>query len=648
MVETLLRSLAYVVKRSSLAAKMAALQESDDQDTIATIRTLFSMILQQVLSLGESVRDVKNLNNASGEVLGSILGVLSTIDFVDTVEVLLKRQDPDLERRVLRLLENRLGENPDNDRASQHRVLEFTSTLVEIIRSSDDILLKHAAVACVDRIAEKYGKKDTGRVVEAAQVIAGDACIGQSDTRIRVMGVLCLASMVDVLGEAIIPALPEILQRSLSLLEDSITGDETNEELHNAVYTLLSALLVQIPFMLSSKNLDQILLLSGKSAAADLSDESDDARRDALKLLAKKVDVKESFGVVERNWQAVVAQGPTAVKESLEVVSIAIEKHPKSATVKNVDILRKLLVKTFDLRREQSSVDDEESRLFDEDDLDAVEQLVNDVAIKMIYKLNDTIFRPMFVQLVDWATTGLGKSDTRGRVLRLTSFYKFLQVFFSTLKSIVTSYASYILDNAVEVLKQAKPSSKESKSLWLAAVQTLHAAFENDQDGTFPIPSPKTNLFGRLSNQCAGFWQSPSHLNAVSGPLISQLARATGSSTSSAIINYVVPAIAELAVATDSPDNHKEMNTAIMKYLRPSTSTNRGGGDSPYTRLAALKAEQALTERLGEDWLALLPEMLPYISELMEDEDETVEREVRKWIKDIEQILGERLDDMLT
>jgi hypothetical protein len=33
--------------------------------------------------------------------------------------------------------------------------------------------------------------------------------------------------------------------------------------------------------------------------------------------------------------------------------------------------------------------------------------------------------------------------------------------------------------------------------------------------------------------------------------------------------------------------------------------------------------EQALTEQLGEEWLALLPEMLPYISELMEDEDES-------------------------
>ena len=109
-----------------------------------------------------------------------------------------------------------------------------------------------------------------------------------------------------------------------------------------------------------------------------------------------------------------------------------------------------------------------------------------------------------------------------------------------------------------------------------------------------------------------------------------------------------MPAITELAIATDSPDNYKEMNSSIMKYLRPSTSAVADGGDSAHTRLAALKTEQALTERLGEEWLTLLPEMLPYISELMEDEDEMVERETRKWVKGIEDILGEKLDDMLT
>lgn len=145
----------------------------------------------------------------------------------------------------------------------------------------------------------------------------------------------------------------------------------------------------------------------------------------------------------------------------------------------------------------------------------------------------------------------------------------------------------------------------------------------------------------------------------ISKPLIAQLAHATNPSSASLVIEEVVPAITELAVAADSTDNHKELNTALMKLLRPSPasssssssrllSAKSAGGENPHTRFAALKAEQALTEQLGEEWLALLPEMLPYISELMEDEDESVEREVRKWVKQIENVLGERLDDMLT
>lgn len=42
-----------------------------------------------------------------------------------------------------------------------------------------------------------------------------------------------------------------------------------------------------------------------------------------------------------------------------------------------------------------------------------------------------------------------------------------------------------------------------------------------------------------------------------------------------------------------------------------------------------------------------LPEMLPGISEALEDEDEEVEREVRSWVSEIEGILGESLEGML-
>ena len=104
------------------------------------------------------------------------------------------------------------------------------------------------------------------------------------------------------------------------------------------------------------------------------------------------------------------------------------------------------------------------------------------------------------------------------------------------------------------------------------------------------------------------------------------------------LLPELIPTIAELAVAADSSTHHKEMNSTILKYMR---------SDSSAVRLAAVQCERALTEKLGEEWLALLPEMLPFISEALEDDDEMVEQEVQKWVVAIEGILGESLDPML-
>lgn len=145
-----------------------------------------------------------------------------------------------------------------------------------------------------------------------------------------------------------------------------------------------------------------------------------------------------------------------------------------------------------------------------------------------------------------------------------------------------------------------------------------------------PIESPAKSVLTRDLE----FWQSPSHFTAISTPLLAQLNHA-------AILPMtpeVIPTITELAVAADSADHHKEMNAAISKYMRH---------DSAAVRLAAVQCERSLTDKLGEEWLALLPEMLPYISELQEDDDETVERETQRWIVQIEGILGETLDAML-
>ncbi|KAL4998400.1 U3 small nucleolar RNA-associated protein 10 [Aspergillus recurvatus] len=627
----LLRALAYLFKHSSLKVKIARALTTETGDA-EQIRALFSNILEQVLAIGESMQSVKPVHQAAGDVLSGLFSTLTTIDFLDTIEALLKRPDDALRRKVLSLLAARLQQSPERDGASQMRMLEFLTVLVDIVQSSPDILLKHAAVTCIDRITEKYGKKEPSMVTSAAQVVASASCIGQEDDRIRINGVLCLASMVEVLGQAMIPALPEVLNRSLALLELSLKKNKVNVRLHDAVFTLFSALFVHLPYMVSASHLDRLLVLSFKSAASD-EDLDNENRQEALRFMARKVDMAVALASIERNWTQAVSAGPPATREVLDVISLSIEKHPKSATMKNLSVLTTILFRAFDLRREQGQ---SPNSAFDTSDLEEIEDLINDVTIKMIYKLNDTTFRPIFIKLVEWAT-GLPKKDTQGGLARLTTFYRFLQVFFGTLQSIVTGYASYIIESVVSVLGTASPSNPNTKFLWLATMRMLRSAFEHDQDE---------------------FWQSPSHITKISTPLISHLRHATSATTGNLIATETIPTITELAVAADSTDNHKELNAVLMRFLRPSSaSLSNGsnkksgpvlGGDNPHTRIAALKTEQALTEHLGEDWLALLPEMLPYISELMEDEDEGVEREVRKWVKQIEGVLGERLDDMLT
>lgn len=100
----------------------------------------------------------------------------------------------------------------------------------------------------------------------------------------------------------------------------------------------------------------------------------------------------------------------------------------------------------------------------------------------------------------------------------------------------------------------------------------------------------------------------------------------------------VIPAITELAVAADSQNHHRSLNTGLLPLLR---------SDYAAVRLAAVHCELSLTSRLGEEWLSLLPEMLPLISELQEDDDEDVYEDTSKWISKIEEILGESISPML-
>ncbi|KAI1417626.1 hypothetical protein F5Y13DRAFT_201196 [Hypoxylon sp. FL1857] len=599
----------HLLSSRKLTTQISKLTERDDMEA-SKVRELYSTLLEDLLVLADSLKQHKNLYNRCGDALSKLLNLLSIGEFIKAVETLLDRPDVILRRKVLRAVEVRIDEESQGDANSRAALLAFLPHLTAIIRVSDDMAYKHIAVGCVDKISEKYGKKDPEVVTAAASTIAGDQCLGQDDDQLRVMALLCLASLVDVLQDGIVPVLPSAIPRALSYVAESINNETPKVELHNAGYAFIAALTQHLPYMLSGSYLGQLLVVSSASASSSLGKEANGARLQCLRLLAKQVDAKTLFSALEQNWVTAIDSSPTATREYLDILGIALDKHSKTDISKNVASLSAIFLNAFDLRRLKCSKGDGQEDFIRQ--IPRIEQAINDVALKMIYKLNDAAFRPIFSQLMEWATS-LPKKDVEGRNLRLLSIYSFLLSFFGSLKSIVTSYASYIIDSAVDILRTVSPKRPVEQELWKRVLDTLAKCFEHDQDD---------------------FWQAPAHFSAIAPVLVSQFSHASSIN----LTNDLIPAIVELAAAADSQEHQKELNSSLLKHLRSEQTS---------VRLAAVKCEQALTNRLGEEWLSMLPEMLPYISELQDDDDEDVERETHRWILGIEGVLGEKLDDML-
>ena len=434
-----------LLSADKLVAQIGKTAREHDSEALG-LRKDFAELLKQLLKYAEMTKDQQRLYAACGDILESLLFLLSTAEFIESIETLLSRGEDQLGCKALRAFEVRVQGETLGNKTARDAVLHFLPRVASVIETKPSLVMKHAAISCVDKILEKYGRKDVEAVAAAAVVLAGPNGLRNEDERLQVMALLCLTSCAFILGERIIPLLPQALPVALEYLGRSARDESLDEKLHEASLSFLTALLLHVPWMITGPFLDDVLRLSHESAEAGLNDECDEGRMAVLRLVAKQLDAKECFGALERGWEGAAKAGPTAMKEHIELLDMAVERQTKAVVVKHAQVLECLLLRVLDLRR---LIVVEGLDGFDTDDVSAVEVRANEVAIKVILKMNDTTFRPIFTKVVERAGGRQSTKDERARMLRLASLYAFLYTFFDTLKvSTVAPVDAYQCANA--------------------------------------------------------------------------------------------------------------------------------------------------------------------------------------------------------
>lgn len=253
-------------------------------------------------------------------------------------------------------------------------------------------------------------------------------------------------------------------------------------------------------------------------------------------------------------------------------------------------------------------------------DVEDLEDAVIDTIVTTVMKLSEATFRPMFYKMFDWAKR---EEEQRHRIL---VFYKMADRLAEKMQSLFTIFASHIVVHAAQVLKDnnkqitgndfygsSKKGRRKAHKLLVHVCDCLYKCFLYDTEG----------------------FVTKERFDTLLQPLVDQLENVDdGTLSKERVSEHLVPCIVQFGVATQDDSLWKTLNYQILLKTRHT---------SPPVRYAALIAVDEFHKRLSEDYMPLLPETIPFLAELMEDEEEEVEKMCQSVISQMERTLGEPL-----
>ena len=606
MASRLLNVLKTALGSSSLKSNVSkSLKNSEEAEKL---RAYFASALEKTMALGEKYVGQKAIATEVAAVMEQLLDLLSVVEFVNVIDSLISQKDSMFRKSALATFKDRVISEYRTDAPSRAAILGLMPKIGGILSSDASNELKADSLLCIQAVTTKFGKQDLNTIFGLTNDVVGLGGLLSEDVGLRVLAFVCLTHMATTLGGRIVPVLPKSVPVTIDYIHAAVqTSSPENDLIHNAGFRYLRELVQIVPSFMTSY-LPKLLPLTSMSASNEEyeDDTPEDVRQEFLDTIAERLEFKTLIGAFTKSWSTTLEHGHLAIEESMETVQKAISHATKTVVQKSHQTLLTFFTHSLDVRRTSDSDESEE-----------LEDLAIQVVLDTVFKLNDTLFKPMFLRLIEWAVEDLKDSDSSGRWSRTTTLWRLLESLGTNLKALVTDYYAYVLPNAIDILSTpvADPSDTPHNTAWKSLLSSLQTAFATDE---------------------RDFWQSPTHFDPLIEPLMAQLDVASLDTTK----ELVIPAVVELAAAAQSEEHFKTINNAILKRMR---------AESEQVRLGAVVMMKELYARCGEDWLGLLPETVPIIAELMEDDDEEVERETQRLIQKVEEFLGEgELQGMLT
>ncbi|XP_054850338.1 HEAT repeat-containing protein 1 [Eublepharis macularius] len=561
------------------------------------------------------------LLSKSYDVLDKVNSLLPTEVFIPVIRGLMINQLPSVRRKAMDLLNNKLQQRTRWQKEQAELLLDMVPQLIAVVQRNakeaeeEQAINRQTALFSLKLLCKCFGSENhvpfVPLLTAAVDVISSDE---KEERNVIGSALLCAAEVTCVLKALAIPQLPRLMPALLKVLKNKEEFVAGEIYLLSAVTALLKVV-ETLPHFLSPYLLDtlqQVIFLERIGAEMGPSSHLNIRVTSLITTLATKLPPRVLLPVVTKCYDAI----SNAWKNYLGILMDILKKHivvlEKDQLTAHQSELMAFFMKALDFRAEHSQDDLEE--------VGKVELHIITCLISMIMKLSEISFRPLFFKLFDWAKTESASKD------RLLTFCRLADCIADQLKGLFTLFAGHLVKPFADILNQINIS------------KTDEAFFDSEEN------TAKSCLLLQFILGCfhkiflfdSHHFVSKARTESLMKPLVDQLENMIGGEErfQERATTYLIPCIAQFAVAMADDSLWKPLNYQILLKMRHA---------SPKVRFAALLALQELAEKIRENYMVLLPEAIPFLAELMEDECEEVEHQCQKTIQQLEVILGEPL-----
>ncbi|KAK3912207.1 HEAT repeat-containing protein 1 [Frankliniella fusca] len=585
------------------------------------------------------------------DILDKVNALLPSKLFLNIVSGLMVHELPALRRKAMELLNSRLSSSQREvflSSCESTDLLNLLEPLLAVVKTietrtnselNEEVFLnQQTALLSIKYLAKNLAYENFKKFKPILEFMTSLICKNQiQNSNLLASVALCAAELCSSLRAHAIASLPILMPAFIKLMAAQITQapDVVQVSLAASLYRIVESLAAFI-----SPYLHPLLVELCGLSATHFQEEEDQAKAAYVAAKLKGTRQKLSSTVPTRVLVPAVesAYKDLVSKKQLDAVgplmSVLAESFVGLASA-DITALQSTLSDFFLSAlqfRSTSGID------LTQEQVDIVENHVVKALVAFVLKLSETSFRPLYFRFYEWATH-LNDSNKE----RTITFYKLSHGIAECLKGLYVSFAGHLIKNAAELLDHcnvSKIGEKDSddelphesdgprhQELFFGSGQ---AAEEKSAALVNSILKTLNYVFLYDSQN----FLSKERFETLMQPIVDQLENTLGGveGLRQRATDVLVPCISQMALACSDDTLWKQLNYQILLKTRHTT---------PMVRLVSLEAVCGVARKLGEGFLPLLPETVPFLAELLEDEEESIETACRRAVQDLEQVLGE-------